>query len=167
MVAENKRRHVRAPLLAKIIMVGGDAPQVRFARNLSLSGIFIESINPLPVNTKVSLLFPLHHPEKTVNIKAKVVRTVLPATDNDGTIPGMGMEFTDVSFDSSVLIDDYIVKIKNIYEELAILFDVINPDIKRLSYLIKKSGIQKYSDMMELREIVKKECLALGIVVFK
>ena len=160
----NKRRHPRAPLNAKMITIASGKPKVHLIRNISSSGVFIESVDLYKIGTEVFLLFPLHHPEKTAQTHAKVVRRVEPIFEDDFTTPGMGLEFFNTPFETSVLIEDYVVKVKYIYEELLLLVNMKKPDMKRLGQLLKKIRIEEYYDFFELKEKIKRACFSLGIL---
>jgi len=162
-MAEDKRRHIRAPLNAKVITITDTSADVYLSKNISISGLFVESLKPYPLGTRLYLMFPVHHSEKTVKTYAKVVRVVQPISENDFVVPGMGIEFLNTSFDSSVLVEDFVVKIKSIYEELNAILSMPSIDTKRLNILLSKANIEAYGDMFELKEMVKFSCLSLGL----
>jgi hypothetical protein len=163
MTTEDRRRHIRAPFNAKVILLTDKDAEVRLAKNVSISGVFVESLKSYPIGTKLYVLFPVHHPEKTFKTYAKVVRVVELTENNDFVVPGMGIEFYNTSFDSSVLIEDYVVKIKNIYEEIHAVLGMKAMDTRRLKLLLGKAGISRYGDLFELKEQVRFACLSLGI----
>lgn len=145
-------------------MVMGDRVEVHFIRNISVSGVFIESVDSYNTGDEVYLLFPLHHPEKTSRVSGRVVRMVGASNDSEYVIPGIGVEFVNSGFDFSVLVEDYIIRIKNIYEELLILIEMQNPDMKRLGTLVRKARLTGYGDFFELREKIRRDSLSMGIL---
>jgi len=164
----NKRRHIRAPLNVKVILYPSideqAQPMVKFIKDISASGAFIESVAVYSVGTILKLMFPITNADKTVQTKAKVVRVVEPMSANDYLTPGMGVEFLEVPFDSSVLLDNYVINIKYVYEELILLTTMNEPDLDRIMHLVKKANIGEYRDYFELKEKVKKIAFSLGIL---
>ncbi len=65
---------------------------VEYVQNISASGVFIKSDDPLPKDTPVNLRFTLIMDElETIEGEGKVVRVVQPGGDET---PGMGVVFT-------------------------------------------------------------------------
>lgn len=160
----DRRRHVRVPLNEKVILLDKETPKVNIIRDISSSGVFVETVDLPQVGTQVYLMFPLHHPEKTAQTPAKVVRRVEPISEDEFVIPGVGLEFVDVPFDSSILIEDYVIQVKYVYEEMLLVVSMKEPDMKRLGQLLKKVHVGQYKDYFELKEKIKKTCFALGIL---
>ena len=161
----DKRKHIRVPLNSKVIVLSDDIARVNLIRDISISGAFIETIELPKIGSEVYLLFPLNNPEKTAQTTANVVRIIEPIMEEDDfIIPGIGVEFTNVPFDSSILIEDHVIHVKYIYEELMLVLSMKEPDIKRLGQLLKKVNIGQYKDFFELKDKIKKTCYALGIL---
>ena len=161
----DKRRHVRVPLNTKVVVVNRNESKVNVIRDISVSGAFIETVDLPKIGTELYLFFPINHPEKTAQTAAKVVRIIEPILEEENfIIPGMGVEFMDVPFDSSILIEDYVIHVRYIYEELLLIISMKEPDMKRLGQLLKKINIGQYKDFFELKDRVKKTCYALGIL---
>lgn len=161
----DKRRHVRVPLNSKVIVMEKNVSRVNTIRDISISGAFIETVDLPKIGTELYLLFPLHSHDKTAQTYAKVVRMVEPALDDEAFVfPGVGIEFIDVPFESSVLIEDYVVHVKYIYEELMLIINMKEPDMKRIGQLLKKVNVGTYKDFFELKDKIRKTCYALGIL---
>ncbi|MEI6092298.1 MAG: PilZ domain-containing protein [bacterium] len=161
----NQRRHVRVPLNSKVIVLDKEISRVNTIRDISSSGVFVETIHLPKIGTELYLLFPLHSNDKTAQTYAKVVRIVEPGLDDESFIyPGIGLEFIDVPFESSVLIEDYIVHVKYTYEELMLIINMKEPDMKRIGQLLKKVNVGQYKDFFELKDKIRKTCYALGIL---
>ena len=79
-----------------------------YVTNLSRSGVFIRSDDPLPVGTTVDLKFSVIAPDfETIEGIGRVVRVqTLP----DGTPEGMGVVFTELTSYSRELIDRLLVR---------------------------------------------------------
>ncbi len=172
--AINRRRHARAPLNSKVIVasllsdglkfVSGDSPRVYYIRDVSSSGLFIESVDLYKVGTTLKLLFPIVGTDKTVQTMGKVVRLVEPAMGDEYITPGMGIEFSNMPFENSVLIENYVVNIKYVYDELLLLVTMKSPDVDRIMHLVKKANIGEYKDFFDLKEKIKKVSFSLGIL---
>lgn len=74
-----------------------------YARNISLTGVFIRSKHPLPIGTQVNLKFSLIHDEiEIIEGVGEVVRVVKPPMRD----AGMGVKFLELTSDSR----DHILK---------------------------------------------------------
>ncbi len=84
--------------------------------NISRSGLFVITKQPLPVGSKVRLMFNLVKDEpgdadvrlQPVDVNAEVVRTVNPDEAEPGMTPGMGVKFLEVPEEVRKTIDDII-----------------------------------------------------------
>lgn len=103
----SKRRRLRKPL---IVLQASDQPKrmafFGYAKNLSMGGMFIASINPPPPGRKFNLEFTL--PATGHNIKC-VGEVVWNRTySNRGKYePGMGLRFVDIAKDMASEIDQW------------------------------------------------------------
>lgn len=80
-----------------------DAFVEEYVTNISLSGVFIRSRDPLPIGTKVNLVFTvLMDGIETVEGVGEVVRVHSDADDRMAT--GMGVVFTELSKTSQAII---------------------------------------------------------------
>jgi len=81
---------------------------VEYVQNISKSGVFIKSDDPLPVGTEVNLKFTVIMDElETMEGVGKVVRVVKPGS---GPTPGMGVVFTRLTSYSSRLIEKLLAR---------------------------------------------------------
>ena len=65
-----------------------------YARDISPSGIFIETRSPIDVGMRCALAFPLPSIDAKVHVVGRVVRTVPePSFREEGRVAGMGVEF--------------------------------------------------------------------------
>ena len=85
-----------------------DDELVEYVQNISRTGAFIRSRDPLPVGTKVSLRFTVLMDEiETIEGVGQVVRVVLP---NRGEPSGMGVVFIELSSVSRQLVEKILVR---------------------------------------------------------
>ena len=94
------RAHPRAPLAVKVRYTTPEGKQFdSLTGGIGAGGLFIESQNPLPSGTKITLEFSL--PEKPSEwLPAKgLVAWVCPKADQYTFSPGMGVRFTEINPD--------------------------------------------------------------------
>lgn len=103
------RKNLRAPLIVQKIRIDGEPPGFfGYSKNISRSGMFIATTNPITPGEQVNLDFQLPPPFKgTVRCCCEVVwkrphGTHLPFE------PGMGIKFVDMPDDISEKIDKWI-----------------------------------------------------------
>lgn len=81
---------------------------IEYVQNISKSGVFIKSQDPLPVGTLVNLKFTVIMDElETLEGEGKVVRVVSPG---GGNTPGMGVVFTKLTSYSNKLIESLLAR---------------------------------------------------------
>jgi uncharacterized protein (TIGR02266 family) len=79
-----------------------------YVTNLSRSGVFIKSDEPLPVGTRVNLKFTVIMDElETIEGIGEVVRAVHPG---EGAVPGMGVVFIELTSVSRQLVEKILVR---------------------------------------------------------
>lgn len=79
-----------------------------YVMNLSRSGVFIKSDDPLPIGTRVNLRFSVIFDDlEIIEGVGEVVRRVEPGTDQ---IPGMGVVFVELTQISRELIERILVR---------------------------------------------------------
>jgi len=84
--------------------------------NISRSGLFIITYNPLPVGSEVKFKFTLISEKptgegielKSVDAKGVVVRMIKREEEEPGINPGMGVQFTDLPEDAKQTIETII-----------------------------------------------------------
>ncbi|MHC4910684.1 MAG: GGDEF domain-containing protein, partial [Planctomycetota bacterium] len=89
-------RRPRVPLEVPVYFDGVDSLLVGYTRDLSPSGIFVQTSAPVEIGMRCALNFPLPGHDGRVHVIGRVVRTVpAPITSDEqaARIPGMGVEF--------------------------------------------------------------------------
>jgi diguanylate cyclase (GGDEF)-like protein len=89
-------RRPRVPVQVPVYFDGADSLLMGYSRDLSPSGIFVQTSAGIDVGMRCALAFPLPGLDGRVHVVGRVVRTVFPevAEDNhDVRIPGLGLEF--------------------------------------------------------------------------
>ena len=88
-------RRPRVPLEVPIFFDGAESLLVGYIRDLSPSGIFVQTASQIDIGMRCALAFPLPGREGRVHVIGRVVRTVHPefTTSSVPRVPGMGVEF--------------------------------------------------------------------------
>ena len=104
-----RRRSPRAPLVVRIAYSTVDALFSEFTRNINEGGLFIETENPPPTDTRVALQFKLPGSDVPLQARGRVA-WVQPAGE-DGPA-GMGVEFENLDHDAHARIDELVRGLK-------------------------------------------------------
>jgi uncharacterized protein (TIGR02266 family) len=89
-------RRPRVPVQVPVFFEGAESLLVGYTRDLSPSGVFVQTSAPIEIGMRCALAFPLPGYEGKVHVVGRVVRTVPPETSaehREVRIPGMGVEF--------------------------------------------------------------------------
>jgi len=89
-------RRPRVPLHVPVYFDGSESLLVGYTRDLSPSGIFVQTSAPIDIGMRCALSFPVPGHEGRVHVIGRVVRTVPPETSFEAQelrVPGMGVEF--------------------------------------------------------------------------
>ncbi len=90
-------RRPRVPVQVPVYFEGSESLLVGYTRDLSPSGVFVQTSAPIDIGMRCAVNFPLPGHQGNVHVIGKVVRSVPPELSPDYTavipIPGMGMEF--------------------------------------------------------------------------
>jgi len=90
-------RRPRVPVQVPIYFEGSENLLVGYTRDLSPSGVFVQTSAPIDIGMRCALNFPLPGQNNHVHVIGKVVRAVppemSPVTTPEIRIPGMGVEF--------------------------------------------------------------------------
>jgi len=89
-------RRPRVPLEVPVFFEGAEALLVGYTRDLSPSGIFVQTSVPIEIGMRCALAFALPGRDSKVHVIGRVVRSVPPEVSPESQltrIPGMGVEF--------------------------------------------------------------------------
>jgi type IV pilus assembly protein PilZ len=107
-----RRKSERADLVVRVTYQTVDELFSEFARNVNEGGIFIETENPEPLGSSVSLQFKLPGRDEPIEAVGTVVRI------SDGSAPsdpsGMGIEFGDLSVSARQQINEIVRQLRAI-----------------------------------------------------
>lgn len=102
---EDRRKSTRADLVVRIDYSTVDELFSEFTRDVNEGGLFIETADPRPPGTTVSLQFWLPGDTEPVATEGRVVWT---SSGDDGQPPGMGIEFEGLTGASRRRIDAHV-----------------------------------------------------------
>ena len=86
-------RRPRVPLEVPVYFDAAEALLVGYTRDLSPSGIFVQTGSPIDMGMRCALTFPLPGQDTKIHVIGRVVRTVRTDQTRPETLPGMGIEF--------------------------------------------------------------------------
>lgn len=89
-------RRPRVPVQVPVYFDGTDSSLLGYMRDLSPSGIFLQTTAGIDVGMRCALAFPLPGHDGRVHVVGRVVRTVAPDLEDQPSgvrIPGIGVEF--------------------------------------------------------------------------
>lgn len=93
--ADEKRKAQRVPLKVKVDYQFAGNFLFEYASDISQHGIFIETSDPLPLNSKVTLQFRLPDTKKNVEVAGEVIW--VNSNQESSKNPGMGVKFTRIN----------------------------------------------------------------------
>lgn len=103
--ARERRRSERAECLVRVDYATIDELFSEFSRDINEGGVFIETDNPQPSGTIVSMVFNLPGSDEPIETVGRVVRI---SGGEAGDPAGMGIEFDDLSSEARSRIDTLI-----------------------------------------------------------
>lgn len=103
-----KRRFLRTTFSQKVSIRHAKEARKYYAVSLSEGGIFVRSIEPLPVGSKVEVSIKLKGP-KPISLKGQVIYQKDVYTDVFKSLAGMGIEFKGVVKKHAKMLRDYIL----------------------------------------------------------
>ena len=87
-------RRPRVPVEVPVYFDAAEALLVGYTRDLSPSGVFVQTAAPMDIDMRCALAFPLPGHDSKVHVIGRVVRAVPAETATEAVrIPGMGVEF--------------------------------------------------------------------------
>lgn len=100
-----RRRFDREKFVVRVAYATVDELFSEFTRDINEGGLFIESTQPKPPGTEVSMRFALPGSDRVVETRGRVVRV---SDGANGDPPGMGIEFDPLSQEASSGVDQLI-----------------------------------------------------------
>ena len=108
-LSEERRKSQRADLVVRVDYRTVDELFSDFARNINEGGIFVETSNPHPLGTGVSLQFRIPGSEEPIQVSGTVVRH---SGSETGELSGMGIEFGELDRQSRQRINGLVRRLR-------------------------------------------------------
>lgn len=103
----NRRRSERASLALRVEYETVDALFSDFTRNVNEGGLFIETDNPAPLESSVTLHFCLPGSEQPIKASGRVVRVSAPPEP-----PGMAVMFQELDAEARAQINELVRELR-------------------------------------------------------
>jgi uncharacterized protein (TIGR02266 family) len=105
-----RRRSPRAPLVVRVSYATVDALFSEFTRNINEGGVFIETENPPPAETRVALHFQLPGSQPPIQAHGRVAWVQAASGEEPA---GMGVEFDPLGEDARRAIDALVRRLRS------------------------------------------------------
>jgi len=106
-----QRENERFPLQIQVDYALDEDADVLYSADISERGIFLETVCPYPVGTKLALRFNLPGSTRLICVVAEVARVVRETDHSDRwTVPGMGMAFMAIEPEDMQYIRSFILR---------------------------------------------------------
>ncbi len=152
-----RRKEYRLPLDQKTILTDGKRSVTAYSANLSRGGLFLLSLEPFSIDTKVWLAFMLPAHSMSLCLKGRVAHIVFDKQRCEIDC-GMGVQFIDVGESHKSLINLHILNEKMAYLELKKLLLPAKPNLSEVERLLKTLPALRATDLSALRYRVNRIC---------
>ena len=152
-----KRKYYRLPFGESSLLTDGKNTVVGGALNLSRGGIFLKTLNPLPINSYGYLSFVIPGQQNSVSLKVKVAHLIFDRQRAEVDC-GMGLQFVEVSLRHQQFIDSYLQQIKNAYLELQRILKPRRPSVSEIEKQLALVKDLRGLDLSSLRYRVNRIC---------
>ncbi len=102
------RRSGRSELEVSVDLVSSDDRYAAVTKNLGSGGVFVASPRVLQVGDRVKLSFSLPGVTDPINVEAAVRWIRTPTSSERAQDGGMGMQFVNLSLDTSIVIQRFL-----------------------------------------------------------
>ena len=152
-----RRKDYRLPYMQKIIFTDGVRSLTGNAMNISRGGLFVMTLDPLPVDTQGYMAFLLPHQPTSLCLKAKVAHIVFDRQRAEVEC-GMGFQFVDLDKSHRTLLNSHVMEDQANYLQLREVLRKDRPDAGAISTCIKRLPNLAGLDLPTLRYRVNRIC---------
>lgn len=153
-----RRRQYRLPYGEKVIFTDGKMSIPAYCSNMSRGGVFVMTLEPIPINTIGYMVFMLPDHPTSFCVKAKVAHIVFDKQKVEVEC-GMGVQFQEMNETQIAHVNNYILTQQTAYIELQRVLKESHPDSAQISAIIKKiPTLSRYQDLLSLRYRVDRIC---------
>lgn len=152
-----RRKEYRLPYSSKIILCDGGRSATAYAANVSRGGLFIMSLDPFPIDTKLHMVMLLPDHPNSICLRAKVVHIVYDRQRCEVEC-GMGIQFIELNESHKSILNLHILNEKMAYMELRKLLAPAKPNMAEVIRWVKKLPTLREIDLAALRYRVNRIC---------
>ncbi len=104
------REHIRVSIEAEVGYSHNGTEYYGRMQNISSTGGFIETDEPLPTDSIINLSFTIPNSANRVEAAGEVVRVICKDSDSPSTriVPGIGIRFLTINWEGKKIIDGYV-----------------------------------------------------------
>jgi hypothetical protein len=152
-----KRRFYRLPFSESLLVTDNQSAVVGGALNISRGGVFLKTLNPLPLDSIGHVSFVLPGQEKSICFKAKVAHLVFDRQRAEVDC-GMGLQFVEIEEKHQRILDQYIESEKAAYESLNKVLKARRPVVSDIEKHLQQLSHLRELDLSQLRYRVARIC---------
>lgn len=152
-----RRKEYRLPFADKVIFTDGTRSWTAYAINVSRGGVFVTSLDPLPIDTTVNLAFMLPNHPTSLCLKAKCAHIVFDRQRCEVEC-GMGFAFLEINDSHKSILNLHITNQQTAYMELKKLLAEDKPDAAEISKRLRTLPTLAGYDLLALRYRVNRIC---------
>lgn len=152
-----RRKEHRLPFDGKVIFTDGTISGTAYAGNMSRGGVFVASLDPLPIDTQGTLAFFLPSQPHSFCVKAKVAHIVFDRQRCEVDC-GMGFQFLELTDSQRSILNLHILNEQTTYLELRKVLASPKPDSTEIARCLKKMPSLSRLDLLGLRYRVNRIC---------
>ena len=104
------RNHIRVSIEAEVAYFHNGKEYSGRMQNISSTGGFIETAEPLPTGSIINLSFTIPNTSNRVEAVVEVIRIIPKDSDSPSTriVPGIGVQFITLTWEGKKIIDGYV-----------------------------------------------------------
>lgn len=152
-----RRKEYRLPYHDKVIFTDGNKSATAYAINVSRGGLFVTSLDPLPIDTQIYMAFLLPNQPKAFCVKGRVAHIVFDRQRCEVEC-GMGLMFLELNDSQKSILNLHILNEQSNYLALKKLLQEVEPNTVEVQKRLKHMPhLQRY-DLLGLRYKVNRIC---------
>ena len=152
-----RRKEYRLPFSEKMIFTDGSKSTACYISNISRGGLFVNSLEPFPIDTTGYIAFMVPSHPTSLCIKAKVVHIVFDRQRCEVDC-GMGFQFMEVNESHRSILNLHVLNEQSNYLELKKLLAEARPDLAAVEKFPRKMPALANLDLLGLRYKVNRIC---------
>lgn len=107
---KEKRLSQRIPVMLKVDYQIGSKTKTGFSANMSVSGLFMNVNEPVEIGSQIRMQFLLPGISTPISLTGMVIRSNNPNQSGDGTLPGVGIQFSEIAKTTREVLNTFLRK---------------------------------------------------------